>query len=225
MESIIPSILQELLRKSVPPCEGLLAEMEKMAKIHYIPIVYPEVANFLSMLVEISGARRILEIGTAIGYSTLWMAKVLPADGLITTIEIDEERAKVARQNFVASGFEHKIHSIIGDAREVLSYMHTSFDFVFLDAAKGQYSSFLPDCLRLLRKGGILVADNVFFGGLVFEEGEPGRKKRTIVKNLQSFLVDLFSYSYLKSCILPLGDGITVSIKKRVEDTDDENQD
>jgi predicted O-methyltransferase YrrM len=217
MDSILPEMYTQFLRECLPLRQGTWRKIEEEALAAHIPIVQPEVGNLLAFLVELIGAKSILEIGTAVGYSTLYLADGLGAGGMVTTIEIDEERAFAARENFKRAGIEDKVHSLIGDAAEVMEYMNQTFDLIFLDAAKGQYEALLPKCLRLLRDGGLLIADNVFFGGMVIDPEIYRQKKVTIIKNLQSFLKEVTFHPALNTVIIPLGDGVSISRKREVD--------
>ena len=192
-----------------------LDEIEKEAIETYVPIIRKEMQNFLKMLLAIQKPTRILEVGTAIGFSAILMAEYNPAECKITTIENYEKRIPIAISNFKRTGKESQITLLQGDAAEVLKELSEPFDFIFMDAAKGQYIHFMPEVLRLLKKDGILVSDNVLQDGDIIESRYiVTRRNRTIHKRMRDYLYQLTHHSQLVTSILPIGDGITVSVKK-----------
>lgn len=191
-----------------------MRSLEEKALAEYIPVIQPEVVQLLRVLLTAAGAKHLLEIGTAIGYSAIAFAEILPPDGSVTTIDIKEEMLREARENFKKAGFADKITAVCGNALEVLDNMNGTFDCIFMDGAKGQYNNFLPGCLRLLKPGGLLVSDNVLYRGAVAEEGFIPRKHRTIIRNLKEFLEDISMRNELETTIIPIGDGVAVSLKK-----------
>ena len=159
--------------------------------------------------------RQILEVGTAIGFSALLMSEYMPCDGHITTIEKYEKRIPIARENFKKYGKSEQITLIEGDASEVLAGLAGEYDLIFMDAAKGQYIHFLPDILRLLKQGGVLLSDNVLQDGDVIESRYAvTRRNRTIHGRMREYLYELKNHPQLQTSIIPLGDGITLSVKK-----------
>lgn len=192
-----------------------LDQIEKEAIETYVPIIRKEMQSFLKMLLAIKKPARILEVGTAIGFSSILMAEYNPADCRITTIENYEKRIPIARANFKRVGKEHQITLLEGDAAEVLKTIDEPFDFIFMDAAKGQYIHFMPEVLRLLKKDGVLVSDNVLQDGDIIESRYVvTRRNRTIHKRMRDYLYQLTHHEDLVTSILPIGDGITVSVKK-----------
>ena len=192
-----------------------LDQIEKEAIETYVPIIRKEMQSFLKMLLAIKKPLRILEVGTAIGFSAILMAEYNPAECQITTIENYEKRIPIARSNFERVGREKQITLLEGDAAEVLKTLEEPFDFIFMDAAKGQYVHFMPEVLRLLKKDGILVSDNVLQDGDIIESRYiVTRRNRTIHKRMRDYLYQLTHHEELVTSILPIGDGITVSVKK-----------
>ena len=158
--------------------------------------------------------KRILEVGTAVGFSAILMAEYNPYPCEIVTIENYEKRIPIARENFVRAGKENQITLIEGDATEVLKTLEEPFDMIFMDAAKGQYINFMPDILRLLKKDGVLVSDNVLQDGDIIESHfVVTRRNRTIHKRMREYLYELTHRDDLITAVLPIGDGITVSMK------------
>lgn len=214
LEILNPAV-QQYLRDLLPPRDNLLARLEQYARANIVPIVEPEIAQLLYWLALSQQSTRVLEIGTAIGYSTLWLAKaVLPRGGKITTIEINEPRYREARKNFQEAGVSRDIQLILGDARSILFELTGPYDFIFLDAAKGKYPQFLDKCLELLVPGGILVAEDVLMGGMVITGEVDKRRNKTAVARLRRYLETVMADSRLVTTILPLGDGLALSIKK-----------
>lgn len=192
-----------------------LDQIEKEAIETYVPIIRKEMQSFLKMLLAIKKPMRILEVGTAIGFSAILMAEYNPADCQIITIENYEKRIPIARANFKRVGKEDRITLLEGDAAEVLKTIDEPFDFIFMDAAKGQYIHFMPEVLRLLKKDGVLVSDNVLQDGDIIESRYVvTRRNRTIHKRMRDYLYQLTHHEELVTSILPIGDGITVSVKR-----------
>jgi len=205
----INSFLADVLKQSDP----LLEEMEKYARKAYIPIIQPESAQFLKMLCTVSKPKRVLEIGTAIGYSSIILARTMDENGVIDTVEIDEDMIEKAAGYIKRAGLENKIRVLHGDAAEVLECLGTPYDFIFLDAAKGRYIEMLPHCLRLLKPEGIFVTDNVLYRGMVAKDGFIEHKHRTIIVRLKEYINLLCRNNELTTSIIPIGDGITVSVR------------
>ncbi|WP_291683249.1 O-methyltransferase [Blautia sp.] len=196
-----------------------LNHLEQEALKNRVPIIRREMQSFLKVLLQIKAPKRILEVGTAVGFSTLLMSTYNPADCEIVTIENYEKRIPIAKENFRKAGKEEQITLLEGDAQEVLKTLTGSFDFIFMDAAKGQYINFLPEVLRLLEDGGILLSDNVLQDGDIVESHfAVERRNRTIYKRMREYLYVLKHHELLETSILPLGDGVTLSIKKQQEE-------
>ena len=194
-----------------------LEELEQYAIRERVPIIRREMQSFIKMFLAVNRPKRILEVGTAIGFSTLLMCEYGPEDLEIVTIENYEKRIPIARENFRRAGKEDKITLIEGDATEVLAEMEGTFDFIFMDAAKGQYIHYLPNVLRLLSDGGCLVSDNVMQDGDIIESRfAVTRRNRTIHKRMREYLYAVTHHEELVSTVLPIGDGLTVSTKKQI---------
>ena len=196
-----------------------LNHLEQEALKNRVPIIRREMQSFLKVLLQIKAPKRILEVGTAVGFYTLLMSTYNPADCEIVTIENYEKRIPIAKENFRKAGKEEQITLLEGDAQEILKTLTGSFDFIFMDAAKGQYINFLPEVLRLLEDGGILLSDNVLQDGDIVESHfAVERRNRTIYKRMREYLYVLKHHELLETSILPLGDGVTLSIKKQQEE-------
>lgn len=192
-----------------------LEELEQYALQERVPVIRREMQSFIKMLLALQRPKRILEVGTAIGFSTLLMCEYGPADVQITTIENYEKRIPLAKENFRKAGQESKITLLEGDATKILAGLSGPYDLIFMDAAKGQYIHWLPDVIRLLKKGGVLLSDNVLQDGNLIESHYiVERRDRTIYKRMREYLYQLKHDPLLETSILPLGDGVTVSVKK-----------
>lgn len=191
-----------------------LAGLERRAAADGIPIVRKQTQSLLRMLLALKKPERILEIGTAVGFSALFMSEYAPAGCRITTIEKYEKRIPAARENFRQAGRDDRIVLVEGDAGEILPELTGGYDFIFMDGAKGQYIHFLPDVLRLLNAGGILVSDNVLQGGDILESRfAVTRRDRTIHARMRAYLYELKHNRELETVILTAGDGTAVSVK------------
>ena len=196
-----------------------LEELEQFALDTDVPIIRKEMQSFLKTLLVMNKPRQILEVGTAIGFSALLMSEYMPEDGHITTIEKYEKRIPLAKENFEKNGKTDRITLLEGDATEILASMagkgERQFDLIFMDAAKGQYIHFMPDVLRLLKNGGVLLSDNVLQDGDVIESRYAvTRRNRTIHTRMRDYLYELKNNEQLQTSIIPLGDGIALSVKK-----------
>ena len=203
------------LRSLESPENPLLEEIEQEALASYVPIIRKETQSLLKTLLTMLRPARVLEVGTAVGFSALLMSEYLPEGARITTIEKYEKRIPIARQNFRRAGKEEQITLIEGDAMEVLRSLDGPFDFVFMDAAKGQYPHYLPEVLRLLTPGGVLMSDNVLQDGSLIESRfAVERRDRTIHSRMREYLYELKHREDLMTSILPLGDGVALTVKK-----------
>lgn len=192
-----------------------LEELAREAAEGRVPVIRREMQSFLKVFLMIQRPRKILEVGTAIGFSAVFMAEYGPEDCRITTIENYEKRIPIARENIKRSGYGQRITLIPGDAAEVLKTLEGSYDLIFMDAAKGQYIRFLPEVLRLMGQGSVLISDNVLQEGDLIESHHlVERRDRTIYKRMREYLYTLKHSGELETSILPLGDGITLSVRR-----------
>lgn len=191
-----------------------LNQLEQYAIETSVPVIRPQMQSFLKLLLAMKQPKQILEVGTAIGFSALLMSEYAPEECRITTIEKFEKRIPLAKENFRKAGKENKITLLEGDALDILKSLDGVYDFIFMDAAKGQYIHFLPDILKLMPIGGVLVSDNVLQDGDVLESRYAvTRRDRTIHTRMREYLYQLKHNEQLCTDILPLGDGVTVSVK------------
>lgn len=209
--------LAEYITSLEPEGNLLLEEIEKRAREDGIPIIRKETGALLKTLLTALQPEEVLEVGTAVGYSALLMAEVLPEGSHITTIEKYEKRIPAAKENFKKAGQEKNITLLEGDAGEIMTKLPSaSYGFIFMDAAKGQYIHWLPRILELLAPGGMLVSDNVLQEGNILESRfAVERRDRTIHRRMREYLYALKHTKKLETAVLPVGDGVTVSVKKQ----------
>ncbi|HIT06974.1 MAG TPA: O-methyltransferase [Candidatus Scybalocola faecipullorum] len=191
----------------------LIADIAKQALADRVPIIRQETASLLKVLLKMTKPKKILEVGTAVGFSALLMSEYAP-QASITTIEKFEQRIIQAKENFAKAGKQSVITLLEGDAAQILKTLDSEYDFIFMDAAKGQYIHFLPEVMRLLMSGGTLVSDNVLQDGDVVESRfAVTRRNRTIHSRMREYLWELKHRPDLETVVLPIGDGVTVSTK------------
>lgn len=203
------------IRSLEKPNSKVLEEIEHQAHMDQVPIIRKEMESFLRVMLEIKKPESILELGTAIGYSALFMSEY-SKDTKIVTIENYEKRIPIAKENIHRMGKDDMITLLEGDAMEIMPTLkENQFDFVFMDAAKAQYIHFLPEVLRLMKSGAILISDNILQeGDLIESRFVVRRRDRTIHKRIREYLEVIKNHPNLETTIVPLGDGITVSVKK-----------
>ena len=193
-----------------------LNQIEQFALKTNVPVIRPQTQSFLKLLLAVKQPKEILEVGTAIGFSALLMSEYGPSDCRVTTIEKYEKRILIAKENFKKAGREDKIRLVEGDALEALKDLEGPYDFIFMDAAKGQYIHFLPDILRLMPRGGLLVSDNILQDGDILESRYAvTRRDRTIHGRMREYLYTIKHHDQLRTDILPIGDGVTVSVRMK----------
>ena len=192
-----------------------LNEIEKKAKKTNVPIIRMEMQSFIKVMLAVRKPMSILEVGCAIGFSALFMSEYAPEGCHITTIEKYEKRIPVAKENFRRAGKEEAITLLEGDAADLLPKLTEEYDLIFMDAAKGQYIHFLPEVLKRLSPGGILISDNVLQDGDIIESRfAVTRRNRTIHSRMRNYLYELKHHPLLETLILPIGDGVTLSVRR-----------
>ncbi len=201
------------IRRTLKPSAGYIKELEKFAKVNSVPISQPETIKLIELLIKIGNVKNVLEVGTAIGYSAIRMAE--SGAEHIDTIEINPDAAAYAKKSIYHMKLEDKINVIEGDAKEVLADMSGEYDLIFIDAAKAQYNEFFKHCMRMLRRGGILFSDNILYKGMTATDELVKHRKITIVKRLRKYVDMLCEIPELETDILPLGDGVAISVKVR----------
>ena len=207
----IVDYINSLDKGNSPVCNAI----EKEALADGVPIIRKEMGNLLKVLLLLKQPQKILEVGTAVGYSSILMSENMPENCRITTIENYEKRIPVAKNNFKRAGKEEVITLLEGDAMDILKELDGTYDFIFMDAAKGQYINFLPELLRLMPAGGLLISDNVLQEGDIVESRYcVTRRNRTIHTRMREYIYTLTHAEQLETSIVPIGDGITLSVKK-----------
>ena len=191
--------------------DELLREMTKYADDNFIPVLLPESAALLKQVVMLIKPEKSLEIGTAIGYSSQLILR--NGGNKLYTVEIKEELIEKAKSYFARAGLEKRVTCYHGDASEILPLMEGEFDFIFMDGPKTRYIDYLPHVKRMLKKGGVLLCDNVLFNGMVAGTEELQRKKATIINGLDKFITAICSDEDFETSVLPVGDGMSLSIK------------
>ena len=212
-------IVEERIRDylySLEPDEGQLCEaIAREALERNIPVIKKETKALLKTLLVAKQPRAILEVGTAVGYSALLMAQVMPEDCRITTIEKYEPRIAEAKENFARAGVADRVTLLAGDAGDILRQLEGTYDFIFMDGAKGQYLNWLPDILRLMPGGGILFSDNVLQDGDVVQSRYGvERRDRTIHGRMREYLYQIKHMDHLESAVIPVGGGVAVSVRR-----------
>lgn len=193
----------------------ILNEIEKEALAHQVPIIRKEMQSLMKLLLAAKRPSSILEVGTAVGFSSILMCEYNPVPCKVTTIEKYEKRFPIAEENFKRAQKEEQIEFLKGDATDILQQLKKPYDFIFMDAAKGQYIHFMPDILRLLNAGGMLVSDNVLQDGDIIQSRfAVTRRNRTIHTRMRDYLYELTHMEELVTTVLPVGDGVTISVRK-----------
>lgn len=214
-DSINHEYIIRYIRDVLPESDGLLHELEEFAAENEVPISQPETIRLLEVLIRLSGRKKILELGSAIGYSAVRMANA--GGGTVDTIEINHEAASYAKRVFDKAGLSDRITLYEGDANEILpmlSEQGKKYDMIFIDAAKAQYNNFFEYCYNMLESGGLLVSDNILYKGMTATDDLVLHRKRTIVKRLRDYVSMLCTHNGLDTTVIPVGDGIALSVKK-----------
>lgn len=212
---IVDERMVTYIRSLEVPESAVIEAIEQEALRDRVPIIRKEMQSFLKVLLMIKRPMRILEVGAAVGFSSILMSEYMPEGGHITTIENYDKRIPIARANFKRAGKEEQIDLIEGDALEVMHGLEGPYDLIFVDAAKGQYIHYLPEVMRLLGTDGVLVSDNVLQEGDIIESRfVVERRNRTIHSRMREYLYELKHHDQLQTSIIPLGDGVALSVKR-----------
>ena len=214
MSGVTFDYMEEYLRGLIPNRDKDLLELEKFAIENRVPIIQKETAKFLEFMISMKEPNNILELGTAIGYSSILMSKTLNNKCKITTIERDEKMINLAKENIKSFGLEDNIEIKEGEFLEILEKLDDKYDLIFMDAGKGHYNHFLPHCLRLLSDKGVIIADNVLFRGMVASDDLVKRRKITIVKRMRTYLDIVSNDKNLITTVIPMGDGIALTKRR-----------
>ncbi|MGN0144969.1 MAG: O-methyltransferase [Clostridium sp.] len=214
MSKITYDYMEDYIRGLIPERTGTLKEIEDFARENGVPIVQKETGVFLEFMTSMKKPKKILELGTAVGFSSILMYESAGTEPDIVTIERDERMIEMAKINLEKFNLSDKIKIEQGDCLEVLERLDDKFDLIFMDAGKGHYNHFLPHCLRLLKEDGIIVADNVLFRGMVASQELVKRRKITIVKRMRTYLDLVTKDESLITSVIPMGDGIAVTKRR-----------
>lgn len=215
MGNIVNNLVEDYIRNTLKDKEGLLRELEIYAKENNVPIVHKEVSDLLKVLLKVQRPKKILEVGCAIGYSSILFASSLDGEVEIITVERNEKMIEKAKENIERAGFEDKITILEGDAEELLKTVDGEFDMIFLDAAKGQYKLFYDMVIDKLKVNGLLISDNILYKGMVAHDDFVIRRKKTIVKRMRNYLDYISNCNYLDTSLIPIGDGVALSYKNK----------
>ena len=215
MSNIVNDLVEDYIRTTLKDKEGLLRELEIYADENNVPIVHKEVSDLLKVLLKVNKPKRILEVGCAIGYSSILFATTVGEEVRITTVERNEAMIEKAKENIKRAGFENNITILEGDAEELLANGEGEFDMIFLDAAKGQYKLFYDMIIDKLKVGGLLISDNILYKGMVAHDDFVVKRKKTIVKRMRNYLDYICNCDYLSTSLIPIGDGVALSYKEK----------
>ncbi len=214
MNNIQYDYIEEYINNTHKKEEPFFEELRNYAENNHIYIVKPQVEKLIAVLMSIVKPKNILEVGTAIGYSSMLMLKYAGNSSCVTTIERDEGILEQARENIKRRGLNARIHTIFGDASEVLESLSGEYDFVFIDAAKGQYRDHFEKSLKLVKSGGIILTDDVLYFGMTASDELATKKHITITRRLRDYLDFLCSDDRFETTILPIGDGVAITYVK-----------
>lgn len=214
MNEIVQDYIEEYIRGLIPEGKPSLEAFRARAIADQIPIIHPEVQNYIEILIKSRQVESILEIGTAVGYSASVFVNAMGTQGQVDTIERSLKMVSLADENIGKLGISHQVNLILGDAQEKVETIDKTYDMIFLDGGKAHYIHLLDACLKCLKPGGILVSDNVLFKGMIASNALVIRRKITIVKRMRKYLEAISNHPKLLTTVLPLGDGLAVSWMK-----------
>ena len=209
MLTLLPEKVEKYLEKCVQPWEGAMQEIEQEGARDRWPIIGPQVGSFLEILTRAVGAKDVLELGTAIGYSSSWLARAVGPGGRVVSIEIDPKTAEKARRNHRRVGVEKIVEVVVGGGLEKVKTLTGQFDFAFMDHAKEEYPECLDHLVRLVRPGGIIAADNVLWSGNVADP----KVKDADTEALREYVRRARAHPKLRTSVVPLRDGVAVSLR------------
>jgi len=203
----------DYLQKTLPETQGYLREMENYAHEYNVPIIQKEVRCFLGTLLRYKSPANIVELGTAIGYSSLFFSQYIKDGGKIITFEREKEYYDIAMSNISKMGKSDCVEVIFGDAYENVRKINGKFDMIFMDANKSMYRYYLDTLFPMLNVGGIVVCDNILYKGMISNDDLAPRKQNTIIENIKDFLTYISNHDKLETSIVPIGDGVSLSVK------------
>ncbi len=213
MSNIVNDKVENYIRETLKPSQGLLRDLEIYAEENSVPIIHKEVADLLRVILKLKRPKKILELGCAIGYSSLFFADVLDGDVEIVTTERNPIMLERAQDNIKKAGMEDRIKILFGDAEETLKDLEGTFDMIFIDAAKGHYKMFFDMLIGKLNHGGIVISDNILYKGMIASDDYVVRRKKTIVKRMRTYLDYICDLEGISTSLIPIGDGLAISYK------------
>ncbi len=213
MSNIVNGKVENYIRETLKPSQGLLRDLELYAEENSVPIIHKEVADLLRVILKLKMPKKILELGCAIGYSSLFFADVLDGDVEIVTTERNPIMLERAQDNIKKAGMEDRIKILVGDAEETLKDLEGTFDMIFIDAAKGHYKMFFDMLIGKLNHGGIVISDNILYKGMIASDDYVVRRKKTIVKRMRTYLDYICDLEGISTSLIPIGDGLAISYK------------
>lgn len=214
MSNIVNDKVENYIRETLKPSQGLLRDLELYAEENSVPIIHKEVADLLRVILKLKKPKKILELGCAIGYSSLFFADVLDGDVEIVTTERNPIMLERAQDNIKKAGMEDRIKILVGDAEETLKDLEGTFDMIFIDAAKGYYKMFFDMLIGKLNHGGIVISDNILYKGMIASDDYVVRRKKTIVKRMRTYLDYICDLEGISTSLIPIGDGLAISYKE-----------
>jgi O-methyltransferase len=213
VSNIVNDKVENYIRETLKPSQGLLRDLEIYAEENSVPIIHKEVADLLRVILKLKRPKKILELGCAIGYSSLFFADVLDGDVEIVTTERNPIMLDRAQDNIKKAGMEDRIKILVGDAEETLKDLEGTFDMIFIDAAKGHYKMFFDMLISKLNHGGIVISDNILYKGMIASDDYVVRRKKTIVKRMRTYLDYICDLEGISTSLIPIGDGLAISYK------------
>lgn len=214
MSNIVNDKVENYIRETLRPSQGLLRELEVYAEENSVPIIHKEVADLLRVLLKLKKPKKILELGCAIGYSSLLFVDVLDGDVEIVTTERNPVMLERAQENIKKADMEDRIKILVGNAEDTLKDIEGNFDMIFIDAAKGHYKLFFDMLIDKLNQGGIVVSDNILYKGMIASDDYVVRRKKTIVKRMRTYLDYICDLEGISTSLIPIGDGLAISYKE-----------
>lgn len=214
MSNIVNDKVENYIRETLKPSQGLLRDLELYAEENSVPIIHKEVADLLRVILKLKKPKKILELGCAIGYSSLFFADVLDGDVEIVTTERNPIMLERAQDNIKKAGMGDRIKILVGDAEETLKDLEGTFDMIFIDAAKGHYKMFFDMLIGKLNHGGIVISDNILYKGMIASDDYVVRRKKTIVKRMRTYLDYICDLEGISTSLIPIGDGLAISYKE-----------
>lgn len=214
MSAVTQDYIENYIRSLIKNSDNSLVFMEEYAELNHVPIIQKDSANLLEFFIRLLRPKKILELGTAIGYSSIIMTKCAGPDVKITTVERDEKLVEQATMNIKKFGFENNIAILKGDCLDILKNLDDEYDIIFMDAGKSHYKDYFPYCAGMLKKGGIIISDNVLFRGMVASDELFKRRMVTIIKKMRKYLEMLSNDDEFITSVIPMGDGIAVTTRR-----------